>query len=209
MESETAHDRQLLTGLGAAAVYEGLGQRNALPAGIRPLWQPLALAGPAFTISTRAGDNLALHRAVAEAPAGVVLVAATESSVAVPVWGDVLSTIGQAKGLLGLVTDGAVRDSDRIRRLGFPVFCRGTGLFAATKEDPGRLGDRIVLDGVPISPGDWITADGDGVVVIPADSVKAAIHAAEAVNRREQELIRRAGHGESTLDQLGLRGLVS
>lgn len=196
--------REALVELGGADVYEARRHQGALPPGIQPLWKPLALAGPAFTIDSRAADNLALHRAVAEAPAGVVLVAATERSVEVPIWGDLLSRIAQAKGILGLVTDGAVRDSDSIRALGFPVFCRGTGLFGPAKEHPGQLGEPIVLEGVRIEPSDWVLADGDGVLVIPGSSVAETIAAAQAVAQREREMVRRASLGESTLDQLGL-----
>jgi 4-hydroxy-4-methyl-2-oxoglutarate aldolase len=196
--------REALVELGAADVYEARRRQGALPPGIQPLWKPLALAGPAFTIDGQVADNLALHRAVAEAPAGVVLVAATQRSVEVPIWGDLLSRIAQAKGILGLVTDGAVRDSDSIRALGFPVFCRGTGLFGPSKEHPGQLGEPIVLEGVRIEPSDWVLADGDGVLVIPGGSVAETIAAAQAVAEREREMVRRASLGESTLDQLGL-----
>jgi 4-hydroxy-4-methyl-2-oxoglutarate aldolase len=115
-----------------------------------------------------------------------------------------LSRIAQAKGILGLITDGAVRDSDSIRALGFPVFCRGTGLFGPTKQHPGTLGEPIVLDGVRIAPGDWVLADGDGVVVIAGEEVEQTIAAAQAVAERERQMVRRAELGESTLDQLGL-----
>jgi len=205
---ETGRKREMLAVLGAASVYEALGRRNALPPGIRPLWTPLTLVGPVFTVTTRAGDNLALHRAVAEAPAGVVIAAATEASVMVPIWGDLLSTIAQGIGILGLVTDGATRDSDRIRELGFPVFCKGTSVHGPTKEFPGVLGETIVLDGVAVAAGDWIVADGDGVVVVPADEVAQVIVAAQAITDREREIVRRAALGESTIDQLGLRGVV-
>jgi 4-hydroxy-4-methyl-2-oxoglutarate aldolase len=193
-----------LEDLGAAAIYEAMGRRNALPPGIKPLWSPLVVAGPAFTISTGPADNLALHRAVAEAPAGAFLVAATGASTEVPVWGDLLSTISLHKGIIGLVTDGAVRDSDRIRQLQFPVFCRGTSLYSPTKLDKGVLQEPIVLDGVDVAPGDWVVADGDGVVVIPVAEVGETLAAAQAVRKREAEIIERAKGGESTLVQLNL-----
>jgi 4-hydroxy-4-methyl-2-oxoglutarate aldolase len=196
--------RDELVALGAADVYEARGREGALPPGIDPLWRPLSLTGPAFTVGGRSADNLALHRAVAQAPPGVVLVASTEQSITVPIWGDLLSRISQAKGILGLITDGAVRDSDSIRALGFPVFCRGTGLFAPAKKHPGTLGEPIVLDGVRIGPGDWVLADGDGVVVIPREGVEQTIAEAKAVAERERQMVHRAELGESTLDQLGL-----
>jgi 4-hydroxy-4-methyl-2-oxoglutarate aldolase len=201
VEHHTAHR---LTEIGAAAVYEALGRRNALPPGIRPLWAGLVLAGPAFTVQCKSADNLALHRAVAEAPPGVVVVAATSSSTTVPVWGDLLSTISLHKGLWGFVTDGAVRDSNRIQQLNFPVFCRGTSLYAPTKEDFGTLGQPIILDGVEVRPGDWLVADGDGVVVVPAPELDAVIESASAVRQHEAEMVRLASLGTSTLLQLNL-----
>ena len=201
VEGYTAHR---LAEIGAAAVYEALGRRNALPPGIRPLWAGLVLAGPAFTVECKAADNLALHRAVAEAPPGVVLVAATSNSTMVPVWGDLLSTIALNKGVAGIVTDGAVRDSNRIEQLKFPVFCQGTSLYAPTKEDFGTLGAPIVLDGVQVQPGDWLVADGDGVVIIPASQLDSVIDSASAVREREAEMIRLAALGTSTLSQLNL-----
>ena len=173
--------RQSLEEIGAAAVYEALGRRNALPPGIKPLWSPLVVAGPAFTITTRTGDNLALHRAVAEAPPGVVLVAETSRSTTVPVWGDLLSTIAKEKGILGLITDAAIRDSDRIRLLGFPVFCQGTSLFSPTKQSRGTLQGLITLEGVEITPQDWVLADGDGVVVVPSDQIDEVVKSTVAV----------------------------
>jgi 4-hydroxy-4-methyl-2-oxoglutarate aldolase len=193
-----------LAEIGAAAVYEALGRRNALPPGIRPLWTGLVLAGPAFTVECKAADNLALHRAVAEAPPGAVLVAATSRSTTVPVWGDLLSTISLNKGLAGFVTDGAVRDSNRIQHLKFPVFCQGTSLYAPTKDDFGTLGAPIVLEGVQVRPGDWLVADGDGVVVVPASELDSVIESAYAVREREAEMIRLAALGTSTLSQLNL-----
>lgn len=196
---------QRLLSCGAASIYEALGRNGAMDATVRPLWTPLGLAGPAFTVRSTSADNLALHRAVATAPAGVVIVAATDGSVEVPIWGSLLSSICSDRGILGLVTDGAVRDSDRIRELGFPTFCAGVGLLGPSKEDPGTLGEVIEIGGARVAPGDWVVGGGDGVVVVPAASIKEATERAEAVESRESEMIRRAVAGESTLVQLGIK----
>src|SRR3954447_18400652 len=193
-----------LPAAGAASLHEAQGRAGALDATIRPLWAPLVLAGPAFAVATSAADNLALHRAVAEAPPGVVIVAATGRSVEVPVWGSLLSSICKTKGVLGLITDGAVRDSDQIRELGFPVFCAGTGLTGPCKQDRGTIGEPIEIGGVDIAPGDWVVGGGDGVVAVPAERADDVVARAEEIERREAEIIRRAAAGESTLVQLGL-----
>jgi len=191
-----------LCSCGAAAVYEALGRRGAMDAAIRPLWTPVGLAGPAFTVRGASADNLALHRAVATAPEGVVIVAATERSVAVPIWGSLLSSICSGRGILGLVTDGAVRDSDQIRGLRFPVFCAGVGLLGPSKKVRGALGEVIEVGGVRVAPGDWVIGDGDGVVLVPAERIQEVAEKAATVGSLESEMIRRAIAGESTLAQL-------
>lgn len=208
---ETTHATQIaasaaLVRFGAAAIYDALGHRGALQADIRPLWTPLRIAGPVFTVQAWPGDNLALHRALAEAPPGMLLAVAAGNSTTAAVWGGLLAAIASDRGLLGLVTDGVVRDRDEIQELGFPVFCRGASVVWPTKHQPGELGTSIVLGGVALSPGDWLLGDGDGVVTIPADLLDDTLRIAEQSVKHEAEVRRRAKLGESTVDILGLRG---
>ncbi|HEY0416153.1 MAG TPA: RraA family protein [Gaiellaceae bacterium] len=193
-----------LRALGAASVLDAAPGGAALGASIRALWAPTAAAGPAFTIETEPDDNLALHRAVAEAPAGAVVVAATGGGTCA-IFGDLLSQVALARGLAALVTDGLVRDSDRIRAVGFPVFCTGLSLASPAKRAWGRVGVEVQVGDAAIAAGDWIVADGDGAVVVPAAAAGATADAAEAVRAREAELVARAAAGEATVDQLGLR----
>src|SRR5581483_7480955 len=113
---------------------------RVLDRAVRPVWTPVQAAGPAFTVETEADDNLALHRAVAEAPPGSVVVAAAGGGTKA-VFGDLLSHVAVARGVAALVTDGLVRASDRIRAAGFPVFCGGIALEAPAKRVWGGLGE--------------------------------------------------------------------
>lgn len=198
---------QRLAACGAASVYEALERRFALPSTIRPLWECGAIAAPAFTVTAGASDNLALHRAVAEAPAGVVIVASLGEGPAA-VWGSLLSSICRSKGIVGFVTNSRVRDTDRIRSLTFPVFCAGVTLTGPTKTDPGELQVTVTMGEVEISPSDLIVADGDGVVAVPAARALDTVEAAEAIETHEAEMVRRAGEGDSTIAQLGLQQLI-
>jgi 4-hydroxy-4-methyl-2-oxoglutarate aldolase len=192
-----------LAACGSASVYEALGRRSVLAESVRPLWPSGPVAGPAYTVSTGPADNLALHRAVADVPAGTVVIATVGGSDCA-IWGSLLSSICSAKGVAAFVTDGNVRDSDRIRVLGFPVFCAGVKIGVPEKQDRGTLQARIVIGGVGVEPGDWIVADGDGIVVVPAARLEEVLDGAEAVEAREAEIIRRAIDGEPTTVQLGL-----
>ena len=200
--------RRSLEALRTATVYEAMGRRGALaPHTIGPLWTPLVLAGPAFTVETSPADNLALHRAAAEAPPGSVIVAVTQRSLDVAVFGDLLARICVDRGVLGLVTDGSVRDWHGIKAIGFPVFSRGSSVLGPEKRDPGVLGGNVVIEGVPVAPGDWVLADEDGVIVVPARELETVVERARALAEREAELVRLAASGQSTLEQLGLRHL--
>ena len=117
---------QDLLQLGAATLGES-GGRPLAPR-MRPVWAAAAVAAPAFAVVCAAGDNLAVHAAVAEAPAGSVLCVEVEGQQQLGWWGEVLTTGAQARGIAGLVIDACVRDVDALERLQFPVFSIGIAL---------------------------------------------------------------------------------
>ena len=88
-------------------------------------------------------------------------------------WGELFSTAAMARGAVGAVVDGLVRDRARIRRLDFPVFARG----ARPTDSLGRISIRehdvpLEIGGITVSPGDLVVADIDGVTVVPADAIE-------------------------------------
>lgn len=98
-----------------------------------------------------------------------VVVLATGGSSRIAPWGGLLSTASKARGAAGCVTDGLVRDTAEIRRLGLPVYHRGV----APLDSKGRGAIRevdvpVICDDVRVVPGDLIFGDADGVVVVPA-----------------------------------------
>lgn len=178
----------------------------ALCPSIAPLYRPIGLCGPAYTVLASPGDNLAVHLALAEAPAGSVLVVATGPETQKGAWGEIMTRAALARGIRGLVTDGAVRDTRAIRRLGFPVFCAGIAIPGTTKCDRGVRNEPVMLGGLTVRPADFMVGDDDGVVVVAADRVDEALEKAGARARKEAGLIKRLRRGELTLDLLNLRG---
>src|ERR1700722_2281304 len=140
--------------LGAAT----LGESGALPmpGRLRPVWPGAAVAAPAFPVTCTPGDNLAIHVAVARAPAGSVLVVDVGDVPDRGYWGEVLTTGALARGLAGLVIDGGVRDVAALERLDFPVFSRTVALRGATKSNRGTVGLDATVAGTPVSVGDWV-----------------------------------------------------
>jgi 4-hydroxy-4-methyl-2-oxoglutarate aldolase len=163
------------------------------------------MAGPAYTVQTRRGDNRPLHLATADASPGDVMVVAAEAAVDIAIFGDLLARIARERGLAGLVTDGAVRDRDGIRRARFPVFCADVSLRSPVKVFPGVFGGAVSLGAAQVEDRDWIVGDADGVVVVSSQIALQVASAAEQVQLREADIVRRAGAGESSADQLGLR----
>jgi regulator of RNase E activity RraA len=166
--------RTLYTGvLSDACDAAGYRDRALLP-DVRPLDETRVLAGraktvvwaPMFHVPPRPYDK-EIAAVDSLAPGEVFVMAVGRSSHIVP-WGELLSTATLARGGRGAVLDGLVRDSRQIQAMGLPVFCTGRRPYDSCGR--GIVVDfdvPIVLDGVPIAPGDLVFGDPDGVVVIP------------------------------------------
>jgi regulator of RNase E activity RraA len=85
-----------------------------------------------------------------------------------------------AIGVVAVVMDGAVRDSEAIRELGFPMYAAGLNPNGPTKFVPGRLNHPISIGGVSVNPGDLVVGDADGVTVIERDKAAAMLPLAAA-----------------------------
>jgi 4-hydroxy-4-methyl-2-oxoglutarate aldolase len=183
-----------------------LGESGAQPmrARLRPVWPGARLAAPAFPVSCTPGDNLAIHVAVARAPAGSALVVDVGDERELGYWGEVLTTAAEARALTGLVIDGCVRDTDALAAHGFPVFSTGVALPGATKQLPGRVGSATVVGGVDVRAGDWVVGDRDGVVVVPGGALDAVVAAGRARAEKEARFFTELREGATTLELLGL-----
>jgi 4-hydroxy-4-methyl-2-oxoglutarate aldolase len=183
-----------------------LGESGGLPMAprIRAAWSGARLAGPAYTASCAAGDNLAIHVAVARAPAGSVLVVDASEIPERGYWGEVLTTGAEARGLAGLVIDGGVRDVAALESHGFPVFSSLIALRGASKAGPGTVSRTVRVGDVEVEPGDWMVGDADGVTVVPANRLEAVLTAGRARASKEEGFFAALRGGQTTIDLLGL-----
>lgn len=148
--------------------YAGPIKRESfMDAGMKQLWQDIPrVSGPAFTVNMVPGDNLALHRAIYEAPKGSVIVAQT-NSMDYAVSGGNVCAIAKGLGIAGFVIDGVVRDIGEVKEMKFPIFGRGVLPMPGTKKAVLPLNTPIVAGGIAVNPGDIIVADEEGIAVIP------------------------------------------
>ncbi|MFC4063513.1 RraA family protein [Actinoplanes subglobosus] len=187
-------------GHSAATVYEASPSSvRVCDPGLRAVWAGARLAGPAFTVRGIGGDNLALHQAVALAPAGGVLVVDLQQA-AHGHWGEILAVAAQQRGIVGLVVDGGVRDVTEMATLSFPVFARHVTVLGTGKDHPGRFGAAVRVGGTVIHAGDLIVGDGDGVVVVPAGTVTDTLERADARVAAERQALAAIRAGTTTLD---------
>jgi 4-hydroxy-4-methyl-2-oxoglutarate aldolase len=158
------------------AIFSDIAERRgAMHGRIQALRPRMKVAGPAFTVEVRPGDNLMIHAAMALAQPGDVLVIDGKGDQTSALMGTIMMTACQQLGLAGVVVDGAVRDSLEIDEMDYPVFSVGTNPNGPTKQMGGRIGHPISCGGVTVHPGDLIIGDGDGVVVVEREKIDALL----------------------------------
>jgi len=194
--------------LGPATLHEAAGKIGALPSAITPVDPQWRIAGPAFTVPSLPGDNLALHHALALAEPGNVLVVATgDREPEWGYWGEVMSTAATAAGITGLVLAGGSRDHAVLAKIGFPVFSLGPciqGTSKAPRSQEHEINTPIEIGDITIEPSDLIVGDIDGVVAIPAARARQVVAAGAERAAGEAAMLERLWTGETTLDILGL-----
>src|SRR3546814_9203922 len=112
----------------------------------------MKLAGTAFTVEVRPGDNLMIHAAIALAKPGDVLVIDGKGDLSSALMGTIMMTACKKLGLAGIVIDGAARDSLEIIEMDYPVFAAGTNPNGPTKNIGGRVGHPVSVGGDTVNP---------------------------------------------------------
>lgn len=174
--------------LPAANVGDAMERLGAMDSALRPMYVGARITAPAYTILTRAGDNQAIHDALAVAPRGHVLVVNGFGDTSRALIGELLAGRAKAAGLAGFVIDGAVRDVAELEAIGMATFARAATPAGPYKFGPARHQVPIACGGVCVLPGDLIVADADGVVVVPRAEARDVLVAAEAIFAREAEM---------------------
>lgn len=186
------------SGFQAAILADVAGRRGAMHGRIAALRPRMKLAGPAFTVDVRPGDNLMIHAAIALAKPGDVLVIDGKADQTAALMGTIMMTACRQLGLAGVVIDGAVRDSLEIDEMDFPVFSFGTNPNGPTKNVPGRIGHPVCCGGVTVHAGDLVLADADGVVVVERERVEGLLPLAHKKVKDEAARIAQIQQGNTS-----------
>lgn len=196
-----------------ADLHEGMGvmagRMCLMKPDMRPIQSGRDICGPAITAWNFPGDNLAIHAALHVSQAGDVLVFTNGGGHQGALWGDVACGFAKKKGVAGAVVHGAVRDTDAIRELDFPVWATAISVEHPEKRGPAAVNVPIVVDGVLVEPGDIIRADADGVLVIPRALLAHAVEGAEKRAGAEVTIRKRIADGELPFDIFGFRQVIA
>jgi RraA family protein len=198
--------------LPVANISDSMSRMTAAGAKLRPIHAGGVLAGPAFTVKTRPGDNLMVHKALDSAEPGDVVVVDGGGELTNSLIGEMMAAHAQARGIAGIVIYGAIRDYDALHAGNYPIFAAGVTHRGPYKDGPGEINVPIAIDGMVIEPGDLVVGDGDGLVCVPFEQTAEVLKATEAKHAAElkQIVAIRAGTNDrawvdATLTRLGVK----
>lgn len=197
-------------GIPVANVSDCMARITAGGPRLRPMHAGAPMAGPAFTVKTRPGDNLMLHKALDLAEPGDIVVVDAGGDLTNSLIGEMMVGHAVYRKLGGVVIYGSIRDADELRRGDFPVFAAGVSHRGPYKDGPGEINVPIAIEGMVIEPGDLILGDGDGVLCVPyGDADDIAVLAKKKFESEEAAKPRIATGGndrswiDATLKRLG------
>jgi 4-hydroxy-4-methyl-2-oxoglutarate aldolase len=165
---------------------------------IRPLAPGTRIIGRARTV-TAVDDFLTVIKALHESQPGEVLVIDGRGG-RHALLGELFSAEAKRKGLAGIVVDGACRDSESIRAMGFPVFARHVTPMAGTCNKLFETQISIRCGDVSVQPGDIVFGDSDGIVVLSDKELNDIIDGAKNLQAVEARILESLKQGTPLLD---------
>ncbi|MCQ4334124.1 hypothetical protein KM295_11660 [Natronomonas sp. F2-12] len=115
-------------------------------------------------------------------------------------FGGIAGLCADRAGLEGAISDGASRDIDDLRSQNVPLYARGP-VTTSVKDRTGVVGYDIPVEcaGVGVEPGDYVVADGSGVIFVPGEVVETVLEIAPTFLEQEREIKRRIAEGEDPI----------
>lgn len=200
-----------LSGLNSCLVSDAcdqLGLTDRVVIGIANLTGTESLVGRVMTVllgppRPEPATRHATTAAIDAATEGEVIVVAHQGRADCAGWGGILARAASAQGLAGTIVDGATRDVDEAREIGYTVYASA----ATPRTARGRAQEHdwncpVDISGVRVNSGDYVVADSSGIVFIEAESVTEVVRVAEAIAARESEIVEETARGGPVSDTM-------
>jgi RraA family protein len=184
----------------AAAICDADEEIRVMDAGLRPVTSFRQMVGRARTVRCR-DDFLAVIQALHDSGPGEVLVIDGGGGTRA-LAGELFATDAVRRKLVGIVIDGACRDTLKLATLTLPVYARLVSPAAGSAQKLGATQEAVSCGGVTVAPGDVVIGDRDGIVVVSESELLALLSRAEEVQRTEAAVLERLEQGEGLLDLL-------
>ncbi len=180
--------REVLERVSVPNVSDAMHRSPPLP-GLKPVWTGARACGPAYTVRCAPGDWAKPVEAIDHAPKGSFIV--IDQYGAPPAcWGELATHSAMQRGLAGVIIHGAIRDTVEIRQLQFPAWATHIVPHAGEPRGFGEEQVSVRIGSTRIDPGDWIIADDDGVIAIPAANAVEVANRAQDVLEKENRVRR-------------------
>lgn len=189
----------------SCVVADSMERAGVMASAIKPV-SGKRFVGIALTVKLYPGDLVDCLDALAVAQAGDAIVVDACGETETSIWGGLMAGLCQQKGVAGAVVDGAVRDIDEIRDLGFPLWARAvvprsTHSPYSQRLEPIEINVPITCAGVLVNPGDIVLADEIGVVVVPQEEGADVLRRAQELAENEEKTRQRIREGK-TVEEL-------
>lgn len=189
----------------SCVVADAQERAGVMHSAIKPITD-VRFVGVALTVKLYPGDLVDCLDALKVAGEGDVIVVDACGDTETSIWGGLMAGLCQQKGVVGAVVDGAIRDTDEIKALGFPICTRAivprsTHSPYSGRMEPIEVNVPITCGGVPVNPGDIVLADEIGVVVVPQEEAGEVLERARTQAAKEEETRKRIKEGK-TVEEL-------
>lgn len=170
------------------AISDCMGRFNAMTSDMKPVFEGIRIVGTAVTVKTLAADLAAAFKAIDVCQPGDIVVIDSHGSINTAFWGENMTMSALNRGVVAAVIDGACRDVEEIRKIRFPVICKGIVPNVGAIAGYGDVNVSIQCAGVAVFPGDIIVIDGNGVVVVPMTEAAEVLQRAQQLLKTEHVL---------------------
>ena len=186
-ESQEEAIRRIFMDVSTPNISDAMHRKGAMHS-INSICGQVKMVGRAVTVQTIAGDWAKPVEAIDRAGEGDVVVINNDQATDVAPWGELATLSCRNRGISGVVIDGAVRDVDDIRKMGYPVFARAIVPNAGEPKGLGEINTEIRCCGQRVRPGDWIVGDESGVVVVPKERAYEIARRSLEVKKTEERI---------------------